>query len=613
MSYDPYRELESALPHTDTKEKGTVSRVLDWLPVSGLAESTQADYRRVILKLPKVLGKSLEDIALDWRSLADQLPKDDPKFFGCKTAAAAKAYRRKAIAAVKGASGEPDRKRERQSRQDGYSEFMAELKRVMECKSITRNEFHPKQVICLRSYFDLARQKGIEIRDLNDQSACSIYTAATRDQKRTVVNAITLLNRLRTVSWGNFERWLPSAPIEFKPPDRRRRHGRLPEHLDEELAVMVEIACKGTRDPSTGKTFGGTKPSPVRHAAYKVVHTALDAQGLDANSLVSVAGLFDRPALTDVIARWQWYEAQNDPRAIKGSTAIGYLARLTAFLEGNGYSSSHVSELLRDVEWLVTAQANSDGMTPAAKHLCKQLWRDRQLRLFFLSLHVPWRKEAMGLLRKTRSGKPHDGVRLVEQIRKYGVLAAFAALETDAAPLRVTNALEISYEVSDRLSKSDAWLLISREKGRDAALNVPAGTTKNGKPINAPIRARSQFRGLSTIRWYIENVRPLFPHHESSNYLFPAIGEPGRPLAYQTFLNWWNPAIRETPMGCMTPHNYRHGQATILINARPGDWAFAASRLGDEAKTVERRYGWIDHEHLMIEGHRILEESVFVA
>lgn len=609
MTYDPFQEIQSALPSKDTEAPKNASRVLDWLPISGLAESTRADYRRVILKLPAVLGKPLEEIALDWRSLSDQLPKGDPAFYGCKTADAAKAYRRKAIAAIKGASGEFERRRERQTRQDGYSEFMAELKRVMECKNIPRNELHPKQLICLENYFDLARRMGIEIREINHKSACSIYEAATRDQKRTAVNAVVLLNRLKTVSWGNFERWLPSAPIDFKPADRRRRHGKLPEHLDEELDVMVDIACKGKRDLSTGKTFGGTKPAPVRWAAYKVVQTALDVQGLDAASLVSVAGLFERSALKDVVARWQWYKVQNDPRAIKGSTAIGYLERLKVLLERNGYSSSHIKELLGDVEWLVTAQVNSEGMTPAAERLCKQILRDRKLRLNFLSLHIAWRKEAMGLLSKKKSGRRQNGVRLVEQIRKYGVLSAFAALETDAAPLRVANALETSYNVSSRSSNSDAWLLISKDKCRDAELNVPAGATKNKKPINAPILAKSQFRGLSTIRWYIENVRPLFPHHESSNYLFPEIGEPGCPLAYQTFLNWWNPAIRETPLGCMTPHNYRHGQASILIKARPGNWTFAASRLGDTERTVERRYGWIDHERLMIEAHGILEES----
>ena len=220
-----------------------------------------------------------------------------------------------------------------------------------------------------------------------------------------------------------------------------------------------------------------------------------------------------------------------------------------------------------------------------------------------MSLHIHWRKRAEAELAKARAKGRNGGQRHIELARQYGTLACFAAIETDAAPIRVDNALNITF------GGADSWLTLPTRHEKNGRLQVPAACTKNGKPIDVPILHTSRLRGLSTILWYIRTIRPLFPHAETSQYLFPAVQDAGKCLSYGTFTGWWYPAVSEEDLPEMTPHKLRHAQASILISKRPGDWTLAAIRLGDTESTVRRNYGFIDVERLHILAGEVLTED----
>ncbi|MEY8798731.1 hypothetical protein AB9K35_00060, partial [Leisingera sp. XS_AS12] len=44
----------------------------------------------------------------------------------------------------------------------------------------------------------------------------------------------------------------------------------------------------------------------------------------------------------------------------------------------------------------------------------------------------------------------------------------------------------------------------------------------------------------------------------------------------------------------MTPHNFRHGLASLLIEANPGRWDLLERLLDDTVGTARKNYGWVN-------------------
>jgi integrase len=130
---------------------------------------------------------------------------------------------------------------------------------------------------------------------------------------------------------------------------------------------------------------------------------------------------------------------------------------------------------------------------------------------------------------------------------------------------------------------------------------VPAGQTKNKKKIWAPIDA-SREKYHDTVRWYLQHVRPLFltdPRTgkvSESPYLVPSVTDPSEPLPYDTFRGWFLKIMRDVCGIVCTPHNFRHGQASLLYHDNPGLLRTIARRLGDTEQTVVENYAWVHEE-----------------
>jgi hypothetical protein len=531
------------------------------------------------------------------------MPFDPDEFGSVRTQAA---WVRKVVAAFKGASGEIAAQRERRGRGDGWRHLIAALQAVATSPfdgpspTLTHNEIIPLNVLA-----DLARRRGHEPFDLTNGLVLDIYlNEAVKDQKETVLRAAKLLDRIREVDWGDFSDWLPEEPLHFRKPVLAERSQKLPPHLERELQVMVELASRGDLDPTTGERFGGKVSTPIHYAARKIVVTGLFLLQVPEREPDTIAAFFDYVWLTKILAQWQQWDAADDPRAISATTAVGYFERIAPFLDRNGYDGSGARRLKSQSVWLQDGAEARGRMTPKAEQFCRLILKDRTLRVRMMSLHVHWRKRAEAELEKARIKGRNGGQRHIELARQYGTIACFAAIETDAAPVRVDNALNITF------GRPGAWLTLPTRHEKNGRLQIPASCTKNGKPIDAPILHTSRTRGLQTILWFIRTIRPLFRHAGTSDFLFPAVKEAGKPLSYGTFAGWWYPAVSEEDLPDMTPHKLRHAQASILISKRPGDWTLAAIRLGDTEATVKRNYGFIDVERLHILAGEVLTEDL---
>ena len=60
----------------------------------------------------------------------------------------------------------------------------------------------------------------------------------------------------------------------------------------------------------------------------------------------------------------------------------------------------------------------------------------------------------------------------------------------------------------------------------------------------------------------------------------------------------------------MDPHNFRHGQASLLYYHFPDQIEAIAARLGDTVETVLRYYAWIHQEKLMRKGQSMLISTI---
>ena len=96
----------------------------------------------------------------------------------------------------------------------------------------------------------------------------------------------------------------------------------------------------------------------------------------------------------------------------------------------------------------------------------------------------------------------------------------------------------------------------------------------------------------------------------ASQWLIPMLSDAGRPCPYETFHGWFVRIMRDVVGIRCTPHNYRHGQASLLYHRHPSRIGWIAVRLGDKQDTVLRHYAWVHAEKAMAEGQRLIAELI---
>lgn len=560
---------------------------------SDKADSTKLKYISAVARLTEIFGKPLTDIPLDIAVITAGLTDKNLQRLPCRLPTA-RQYARRILAAVQLATGEAAERAVRRAQEDDWSELRTALEKVAQGPG-TRplTTFNSKRLISVDCLINIARKIGMGVVDLNEDGALTLFRAApSQNVRNAIFGAIQLFLALRSASWCEFTHLLP--PIErFQRPRLIHRGQEIPAHLSDELEVMVDLVSRGTRCEATGVYFDAKVPKPYRYAGLKVIRTYLDT---GANP-VTIIDAFDRQMLLNSLATWARYEAEGDPRQIAAQTAEGYLWRTKALLERNGYAGDHIPDLIASNAWIQEKLDRDGEMTEKAESFCRRLLREKRMRLIFLSEHIRFRRLAMELMQG--STRPLNG-RALEQVRALGGLAAVAALETDAAPARISNILGIP------LYGPDAWYRPPTSSCPDAHLDIPGTHTKNGRSIHGVLSASSKLRGLATLEWFIKEIRPLFLDGRESKWLFPSVEDPSQPLPYNTFLRWWTAQVDGTELHGMTPHFFRHGQATILAARHPGNWGLVSQRIGDSEAVTRKRYAFVDTAELMRQGQNSL-------
>jgi|TARA_R110000850_G_scaffold277075_1_gene422151 hypothetical protein len=278
--------------------------------------------------------------------------------------------------------------------------------------------------------------------------------------------------------------------------------------------------------------------------------------------------------------------------------AATLVRRIPVVLDRNGISSKEIRCQIAQVAEL-KAPRGGYKMPKKTKRFCRALIEEARHRQSFLSAHDILRKKADSVLASAKRRNNRLTPAQKRQVIQMGTVALFCAIETGGAPVRVRNVLDMPYK------EPDGWLRPTADGFR---VTIPASHVKNHREIGFNI-TRGPHAYAETVSWYLEKVRPLILEAAGaarSDWLVPMLTDPSRSCRYETFLNWFKRLMtREVELPC-TPHNFRHGQASLLYYAYPEHLDLIARRLGDTRGTVTTYYAWVHEELAMAEGQMLL-------
>ncbi len=541
---------------------------------------------RSLLKIRNHTPKSA-DLDLEWFDLHFPLNGWDPVSMPTLSQNSYLDYRKRVRATIERVLGTAQKRQAARAMRDEWTVMGAWLKECPEFQNLGARKLIP----VLSTLTIGARQRGLQPEWITDEVFLNLHDATadsgTRSSFRSASAIISNLqsNPERTKIWS----WMkhPISPIKVQP----TRTYNLPDHFIAEIEEMIEVAARlrYVTVKETWEYVADNTRDNYRNTLRALVGALLVTGHLTrcANSLCPP---LEDPTILAAALRewWKWLnQGQWAP-----STAIRYTGRLPCILERNGLDVTELKRLIGEVDEFQDSLEKRE-MNEETKAFCRALIERPAFRSDFLLSHLPPRLAAEKILKRARSQKRKLKPSEATLVRQLGTVALFSAIECGGAPIRVGNFLAIT------CAGSSAWLkTISKDRFE---LTVPAGHTKNKKKIWAPIKA-SRERYHDTIRWYLQHIRPLFLADPStgeaaeSPYLVPAVTDPSRPLPYDTFRGWFLRIMRDEAGIVCTPHNFRHGQASLLYHGNPGLLRTIARRLGDTDQTVVENYAWVHEE-----------------
>lgn len=460
------------------------------------------------------------------------------------------------------------------------------------------------KLIPLRSTLShAARARGIQPTGLTQDLLMDFHEAAKGSAERSSIRAAS---RLLSEAQERFPAIAAKLPHPIEPicADAATRYF-VPVQFEREIDELEENAARKKSIEITDEyemVADGTRIG-MRTSLRALVDGLIRTGHLDpkANSFlpllddeealkVAAKGLVERVRRGEIVSRH----------------AATLVRRIPVALDRNGISSTEFRRQIADV---AEFKAPRDGyeMLRTTKRFCRALIEDVGHRQRFLCAHNILQEKANGILALAHQrGKPLTPLQK-RQVIHLGTVALFCAIETGGAPVRVSNVLEMPY------GGPDAWLRPIKDGFR---VEIPGSHVKNKKKIEFNIQHGPQAYA-ETVAWYLRKVRPLIlegAKDKRSNWLVPMLSDPRRPCCYEAFLNWFERLMaKEVELPC-TPHNFRHGQASLLYHEHPEHLKVIAERLGDKSETVTTFYAWVHKELAMAEGQRLLtgllEETV---
>lgn len=565
----------------------SLTDVLDHIMRREISEFTRRDYLRQIRRCQQIYRvNSLDDVSADIGAFYDMWPQHryDTAHFASRSIYAA--WRRKMVSILREFHGHAAATASRRQRCDDWAVLSERV-------SVALSD-HPharKLVIPLSVLIDEARWRSLTPKELTHAALDAIIQECGASRRTSVRGAVRLLTRLAMTAPDIAEILPPGGIGDLGAALRLHRH-QLPAEIEAKIEIWVGRHCDGEQDFITGEQIGtlSTGATGVHRAALrKYVCSALLAQAVD-EDISDLRHAF-KPEIIRVVLR-AWAGETNRTHRISPRTIAQYCQSLMVLLRANSgdpalFSDAMRSRLLRD------GQTACHSMSPDVQKFCMRLVTDRHLEMTFRSLHRQFQRRSIEAM------TAGNDVRAVQ----LGVLAAFCAIELWAVPLRISNALQL------RIFGPQPSVYLPKSASDALKIQISASDVKNRKGVRAELRP-GRDRALEVLRWYIEKIRPQIPSAARSRGLFP--GWKSEFLTASALRGWLYEHSADLGLP-MTPHNMRHGQASLYLRHHPGDYAAAARLLGDTEATVRKFYAWLDQQAELDRVQSLIASSAGIA
>lgn len=519
-------------------------------------------------------------------------------------------YRKRARAAISRAMGLKNQRKESRQQKDRWTELATWLHELPGFKNPELEFSSLTSTLTL-----LSREAGLSTEDLTQEVLMFLYRNANQKEKRSLRNAARIIKNLQenTDISSEVRTFFPRKIAKILTGPNRKYN--IPEHMQAEIEKFATTSSQ-KKYIKIAEKFDELQSSTKTQHIYTlrtVVGALLDLGLLQQDSITIRSALSDPSAM---IAACKYILKRVRQGELAASTSATRMSFLSPVLERNGIFVPDLRVDISDVPEF-RLNINQSHMPEETQAICKKIIDDVGLRADFLLSHASPRAEANKLIKLAKLEKRCLTHKERTRVRQLGTVALFCALECGCAPIRSSNFLAIT------TGADDSWFTDLGDAGYK--LYIPAAFTKNKKPIKAYLKPSDE-KYLETVRWFMENVRWLFfweteermsndPKEiekfakgmaNDSTWLVPGIKNPSCYLGYQTFSGWFKSIMRKEVGIDMDPHNFRHGQASLLYFYFPDQIETIAIRLGDTIDTTLRYYAWVHEEKLMQKGQENL-------
>ncbi|MGJ8573370.1 MAG: hypothetical protein ACSHXI_22015 [Hoeflea sp.] len=403
-------------------------------------------------------------------------------------------------------------------------------------------------------------------------------------------------DRARRIPWS----WLPEAlraNIEAvfqqtlaKPEDRaakvkeRLEAGEAPEAVLAEVNAYAKVRRRKINNPTAAL-------SGYRNAVTWLWR-AVDDRGRSGAATI-LADLMTREnleaACEDQIKRSTSSLTLKDPKL--SQTLNGRLTNLRT-VAGHGLCRPDMVALIDLMkisywEYIVTPKQ----MTDDAEHTCKVLRDNPQIAAKFVRGPYLLADQAIADIERARANSDEDAED--RALRLYAA-AAMQAIQL-SRPLRTSNIIRVRHRGTPGSPGNIVWI---RDR-KKAEITFLPGEIKNDIKVVITVLdndAEILWKWQNELRARFVELRKipdspyLFPGKASPRLVKDKVSLPEGCVSPSTMAEMW--ALGDAQLGLgLTPHQCRHAVATLVLALEPGNYAKAASILGDTEDTVRKHYG----------------------
>lgn len=514
---------------------------------------------------------------------------------------------RRLISEFTGAAAE---KKERKTRDDAWAELLLKVKALVKVGLVKSHVLKG-----LPALIDDCRMLHLAPADLNTETVTALLNADGVHTRKTLKKGLKALDELREIT--RLTDLLPAAPVTPAPKPGGRLVTLSP-YFQEEIRTWVD---RYAREQVEGERFSAhanplSTPARDRYsAALSLWVETLIRLGATLPDGTRLDDLFTIDRIDSVLGYW------NSQETHAARTIFDYTGNLISVMKRHGLDdeASSAHRLTKMLPRLKEGRAAGKRMGADAKKWCAALIRDPQKTALFDRQHYEYfrlaqealttaKAEAIDLRKLSDPGqmaalpdaKRSRAKHLLRRVRMFGVLAAYAAIALEGAPYRRQNILGVRHTGP----RKTIFLHLSGPTPH-AIVKFPNEELKNGKwltergeelePVTIEKRDEEDY-GPEMLKWYLKEIRPLFPEADKTHCLFPPIEH--APTTETGFLKgtfdiWL--AEGSTEIGLpLSSHNFRHGYCSIAINEGRVSMEDLAKIMGDTVATIRRHYAWIN-------------------